>query len=122
MRFLLVAIVVIFAVGAAKAVDHLANRVPVSIANIQWTPQDRSCLVTFRLHNRTLSPKTAVVFVTLYAAPEANTTSRGERKDQCGSTAERVNLRPLESRTLRVAVPTSKKPVDCDVVLEETAR
>ena len=122
MRLLLIAVIVVFAVAAAKAVDHVANSVPVRVGKVRWKAEDTSCTVVFRLHNQTLTAKRAGVFVALYHSGDPAGPDGASGKTLCGSGAARANLDPLQSRTIRIVVPTTQMATDCEVEMEASAR
>ena len=82
--------------------------------------EEKSCVVTFRLRNRTVSAKKARVFVTLYHLPEPLASDEKPTKAVCGSSVVSADLQPFQSRLMRVTIPTSKTATSCEVELEPT--
>ena len=122
LRFLLVAMMVMFAVAAAKAVDYMANGTPIYVGKIKMPPkaEEKSCVVTFRLRNRTVSARKARVFVSLYHLADQPASGEKPAKAVCGSSVVCADLQPFQSRLMRVTIPTSKTATSCEVELEQT--
>ena len=123
LRFLLVVMMVVFAVAVAKAVDYMANGTPVYVGKVKMPPkaEEKSCVVTFRLRNRTVSAKKARVFVTLYHLADQSASGEKPMKMVCGSSVVCASLQPLQSRLMRVTIPTSKTATSCEVEMEPAA-
>lgn len=120
MRLLVVGVLVLLAVSTGIVVDRVANKAPVTLSNIQWKANERSCTVTFRAQSHALTPRSAAVFITLRHSSDEDVGEEETGSLICGSTVVPLRLQPLESRTVTVEVPTSRRAVECDMVIEES--
>ncbi len=119
MRLLLIATVVIIAVTAARTVDYVAGRMPVVLGKIRWKAEDKTCAVTFRLRNQTMSIRKTTVFVTVYHLGDEQAPEASARRTLCGSAALRTDLKPLESRVVKLTLATTQRAGDCQVLIDE---
>lgn len=118
MRLLLIAVIVVFAFAAAKAVDRVANGTPVRVGKVRWKADDYSCTVAFHLRNQTLISRKVGVLITLYHSGDPAGSPDEASKTICGYSAVRADLDPLQLRAMSIAVPTTKRATECEVELE----